>query len=94
MKPYENFTDFKEFPVTTKKGKKSKIKIFSSYLILDKKKYEFKDISNWCYTSRNLFFFILGSNRIKYFTTSFCKSISNELKEKCDCLKKDQILMR
>ena len=94
MKPYKIFTDFKEFPITTKKGKESKIKIFSSYLILDKKKYEFKDISNWCYTSSNLFFFILNNKHIKYFTTFFCKNICNDFKEKCILMKDDNILMR
>ena len=94
MKSYANFTDFKEYPITTKKGKKSKIKVYSSYLILDKKKYEFKDLPNWGYTSRNLFFFILNTNQIKYFTTSFCKEIHNDMKDKCNNIKKDKILLR
>ena len=94
MKSYANFTDFKEYPITTKKGKKSKIRLYSCYLFLGKKKYEFKDLPNWGFTSRNLFFFILDTNRIKYFTTAYCQEIHDELKDKYGDIKKDKILTR
>ena len=94
MKSYINLSDFKEFPITTKKGKKSKIKLYSCHLILDKKKYEFKDLPNWGFTSKNLFFFILSTNHITYFTSTFCKEIHDELKDKYDNIKKDKILTR
>ena len=97
MTKFSTFTDYKEFPIITKKNKKAKIKLFSSYMLLNNRKYEYRDISQWIRTTENIFIFILFGNKVKYFITEngrIGEQIENEFKKSCIHMANDKILLR
>ena len=94
MTIYSSFNDFKEYPIVTKNNNNSKIKLYSSYLILNGKKNLYKNLKKWFFTSEDLFFLIFHYNKVKYFTSKNKKQISDDLYSKCKDMDKDDILNR
>ena len=94
MTVFSKFNDYKKYKIITKKNNISVLKLFSTYLILNKKKYYYKNIFSWVYTNENLFIFIISKNKVKYFTCESCKEISKELYKWCNHIENDKILFR